>query len=131
LNATLRNRFDALLDKVVDALPDYIGDLLAEVPLIVEDRPDAQTMEEMDVDDPADLCGLYTGIPLTERSVQHSGQMPEEIMIYREGVVEAARDDRGRLTDRQLEREIRTTVLHEIGHHFGLDEDELRRLGYE
>jgi predicted Zn-dependent protease with MMP-like domain len=79
---------------------------------------------------PTDLCGLYTGIPITERSVEHSGTLPDVVTIYREGILDAARDRYGRVRGERLRREIRITLLHEIGHHHGLDEDELRELGY-
>ena len=95
-------------------------------------------MREFGLEDPADLCGLHSGIPLTERSVSDPGGEIETISLYRLGIVEAAggwrrwQDDEGRSwggIDRVRE-EIRITLLHEIGHHFGLDEDDLERLGY-
>ncbi len=76
----------------------------------------------MDKDDL--LLGLYVGHPLTERSVLHSGTLPDVIYIFQEDV-ELVSD-----SEEDLVREVRTTVLHEIGHHFGMDEDELNRLGY-
>lgn len=82
------------------------------------------------------LCGLHTGVPLTERSVEHSGVSPEDIRIFREGIVNTAggwkpqpgetADD----VDDAVFEEIWVTVLHEIGHHFGLDEADLEALGF-
>jgi len=87
-------------------------------------------MAEMGVRRRDQLCGLYTGIPLTERSIQHSGQHPDVVTIYREGIQSAARDFHGRLTAERLREEIRITLLHELAHHHGIDEDELGELGY-
>lgn len=125
-----RELFDGLLTDVLSELPQRLRDKLEEVPLIVEDYPDDDVLEEMGVDDPGSLCGLHTGIPLTERSVEHSGTIPDTIYIYREGILNQSLDERGYVDDTELRRQIRITVLHEIGHHFGLDEDDLRELGY-
>lgn len=125
-----RELFDRLLDRVMAGLPQSIHHLLQEVPLVVEDYPSDEVLDEMGIDDPGDLCGLHTGIPLTERHSTDSGHLPEVVTIYRDGILNQAADDRGVVGNRELERQIRITVLHEIGHHFGLDEDELIKLGY-
>lgn len=123
-----RERFDALLERVLETLPPRLHELLDEAPLIVEDRPSARLLEELGLDEAEDiLCGLHTGTPITERSVEHEGELPETIHMFREGVVEHA----GGWSERELLREIRITLLHEIGHHFGLEEDDLAQLGYE
>lgn len=131
MNAQTRDRFDRLLEQVLDELPPHILDLLEEVPLVVDDRPAGRQLDQQGQADPLDLLGLHEGIPLTERSVQDSGVLPERIHLFREGIIDAAVDEAGRLSDRALRREIRITLLHEIGHHFGLDEDGLAELGYE
>ena len=133
-----RERFDELLDEVVEGLPARITELLAEVPLIVDDEPtepilrdlaeewagEGATVEDLRVE----LCGLHTGIPITERSVESTPDLPEEIRLFRRGIVAHA----GGWGDPEAVREeIRVTVLHEIGHHFGLDEDDLDALGYQ
>ena len=107
-----------------------IHELIDRVPLHVEDYPSDSVLEETGVEYRDDLCGLYTGIPLTERSVTQSGNLPDVVTIYREGIVAAAADRDGRVRNSRLLKEIRTTVLHELGHHHGLSEKDLRELGY-
>jgi len=126
----LRRKFDRLLNQVIDELPAEYKKLLNEIPLVVDDNPDEEIMGDLGVSESTELCGLYTGIPLTEKSVRHSGILPDQIRIFRAGVLRAASDAAGWVDDDALLEQIRITVLHEMGHHFGLDEDDLRRLGY-
>jgi len=144
-----RERFDALLEEAIGALPARLRALLEEVPLIVEDRPSkemaaqlAAEFGETDVEEfAATLCGLHTGTPLTERSVEAPWQgealYPDHMHIFREGIVRTAGgwepqgDETAEDVDDAVYDEIMTTVLHEIGHHFGLEEDDLRELGYD
>jgi predicted Zn-dependent protease with MMP-like domain len=130
LDARSRRRFDELLERVLAELPPMIHELIDRVPLHVEDYPSQRVMEDTGVRYREDLCGLYTGIPLTERSVMQSGTLPDVVTIYREGILAAAADRDGRVRNSRLLREIRVTVLHELGHHHGLSEDDLRELGY-
>ena len=125
-----QDRFDVLLEEILTGLPEELHRLLEEIPLVVEDAPTPEDLRRLGVRRPEALCGLYTGIPLTRRSVEQSGTLPDVIRIFRGGILAAAADRRGRVTDRSLRHQIRLTVLHEIGHHFGLDEADLRRYGY-
>ncbi len=140
MTAAERRRFDALLDRVLDALPPRLHELLEEAPLIVEDRPSAKLLAELGIDADEDLlCGLHTGTPLTERSVEERSELPETIHLFRDGIVEHAggwavtKVDDGQPIGGEdvVAQEIRITLLHEIGHHFGLEEDDLTELGYE
>jgi predicted Zn-dependent protease with MMP-like domain len=106
--------FDDHVRAALDALPPEIAAALHNVAVVVEDEH---------ADDP-DLFGLYEGVPLTERG-DDAGALPDKITIYRRPLLEEFPDPR------ELEREIRITVLHELGHYFGLDEDRLAELGYE
>ena len=92
--------FDQVVEDALDELPDWAADALDNVVVIVEDH---------DPDDP-DLLGVYVGIPLTERGHEPPTEMCDSV--------------------EELREEIRITVLHEIGHHFGMDEDRLDELGY-
>lgn len=131
LDQATRDRFDRLLEEVLDELPDYIHELIEQVPIHVEDYPSEQVMRSTGARRRDQLCGLFTGIPITERSILHSGNLPNVVTIYREGILKAAHQNYGRLTDDTLFEEIRITVLHELAHHHGLDEDELHELGYD
>ncbi len=115
---------------MLDGLPEYIHELIEQVPIHVEDYPSAEVMHSTGARRRDQLCGLFTGIPITERSIMHSGNLPNVVTIYREGILSAARHNYRRLTDDALFEEIRITVLHELAHHHGLDEDELHELGY-
>jgi len=130
LNPRTRSRFDEQLEGVLERLPPMIHELIERVPLHVEDYPSEEVMERMDVEYIDDLCGLYTGIPIGEKSVMHSGTLPDVVTIYREGILSAAADEQGRITTDRLREEIRITVLHELAHHHGLTEEDLRKLGY-
>jgi predicted Zn-dependent protease with MMP-like domain len=125
-----RKRFDDQVDKVLAEMPPQVHELLERVPLHVEDHPSEEVMLDRSVEYLDDLCGLYTGIPLTQRSIEHSGTLPDVVTIYREGILTAAADRDGRIRNDRLRKEIRITILHELGHHHGLTEDELRELGY-
>jgi predicted Zn-dependent protease with MMP-like domain len=122
------------------SLPARLHELLEEAPLIIDDCPSEELLEEMGLDpDLDDLCGLYSGIPLTERHHDASGELPETIHVFRRGIIDEAggwdpcTDDDGHTVggDDEVMRQIRITVLHEIGHHFGLSEEQLSALGYE
>jgi predicted Zn-dependent protease with MMP-like domain len=106
--------FEDHVRAALDALPPHIAAALRNVAVVVEDEHP---------EDP-DLFGLYEGVPLPERG-DEAGSLPDRIAIYRTPLEEEFPDPR------ELEREIRITVLHELGHYFGLDEDRLAELGYE
>ncbi len=106
--------FEDHVRAALDSLPPEVADALRNVAVVVEDE---------NADDP-DLFGLYEGVPLPERG-DEAGALPDRIAIYRRPLEDEFPDPL------ELQREIRITVLHEIGHYFGLDEDRLAELGYE
>ena len=144
MNPEDRHRFDEILDVVVAELPSRLVELLDEKPLVVDDRPSPELLAELGV--PPDLadeiCGLHSGPMLTERSVDAGEVDLPMIHIFREGVIACAggwtpwrsSSPDGELLEgggpKLIREEIRITLLHEIGHHFGLDEDDLDELGY-
>jgi predicted Zn-dependent protease with MMP-like domain len=131
-----RARFDALMDDVVAELPPGIARLLDEISVIVLDEPTAAMLTDLGIapDDQEaldELCGLHTGTALTERSVEHHADLPTTIHLFRRGIVALAGGWQDANADDHVYEEIRITLLHEIGHHFGLDEEDLERLGYD
>ena len=125
-----RGHFDRQLERVLAAMPPMVHALLDKVPMYVEDRPSRDVMRKTGARHSWQLCGLYTGIPLIKRSVQHSGVLSDVIQIYREGILNRAVDQEGQIDEDELRRQIRITILHELGHHHGLDERQLQELGY-
>jgi predicted Zn-dependent protease with MMP-like domain len=126
----LRKLFDDHLEQVLPELPQQVRDFMNDVPLVVEDYPSREVMRRMRVRHRSHLCGLYTGIPLIKRSVDHWGVPSDVIHIYRLGILSQSRGPDGSIDQDALRREIRRTILHEYGHHVGLSERELRRFGY-
>lgn len=119
-------RFEALVARALDRLPPEFQAHLENVSVVIAEAPDAALCEEMglDPDDPDDtLFGLYEGVPLTERG-HDEVLLPDQITIFRRPLLEWAE------SEEEIVAEVRTTVLHEIGHFFGLDEDRLDELGY-
>ncbi|MFN2384307.1 MAG: metallopeptidase family protein [Gemmatimonadota bacterium] len=119
-------RFEALVARALDRLPPEFQAHLENVSVVIEEAPDAELCAEMglDPDDPEDtLFGLYVGVPLTERG-HDEVLLPDQITIFRQPLLEWAE------SEEEIVAEVRTTVLHEIGHFFGMDEERLDELGY-
>lgn len=116
-------QFSALVERAISQVPPEFAAALEEVPVEIRDRPTAEQRKSVSVRNGNLLLGLYRGAPLTRRSVE-APTMPAVIYIFQEEI-EAASG-----TEEELAEQVRKTVLHEIGHHFGLDEDDLKRLGY-
>ncbi len=135
MNEHVRSRFDALVSEAIDALPEHLHALLDEVPVVVLDRPTAAMLKDLGLapDDALDLCGLHTGVAFTDRAIDAPPTLPTNIHLFREGILElvnAPADPDQWDTDAVFD-EIAITLLHEIGHQFGLDEDDLADLGYD
>jgi predicted Zn-dependent protease with MMP-like domain len=130
VNANRRCRFDEQLEWVLAQLPPMVHELIEKVPLHVEDYPSDEVMDRMGIEYIDDLCGLFTGIPIGEKSIWHSAPLPDVVTIYREGILSASADDQGRIRTDRLREQIRITILHELAHYHGLTEDELQKLGY-
>jgi predicted Zn-dependent protease with MMP-like domain len=127
-----REVFDGLVDEVIASLPARVVAIFDEAPLLVDDEPAPEVLREFGLDpsseeDRASLCGLHTGLAITERSVEMDGVLPSQIHIYRVGIV---REAGGWAHTDEIREQIRITILHEVGHEMGLDEDDLEELGY-
>ena len=130
MNDELRRHFDQLLERELDQLPAHILQLLDVAPLVVDDQPSPQLIEQLGLHDPKELCGLYHGIPITHQSVAIPAHLPESIYLFRQGICHLAGCRRPGQQTAELKRQIRITLLHEIGHHFGLTEQDLEDAGY-
>ncbi len=117
--------FADLIDQAIQSLPDQFRERMENVSVHVEPLADRRTCREMDLSSPYDLFGLYRGVPLTERSVEAPYAWPDRIVIYQKPI------ERTCDSAEEAVEQIRRTVLHEIGHFFGLDEDDLEELGYD
>ena len=117
-------RFADLVDQAVRTLPAQFAAALNEVPIEIRDRPSRKMLRSLGLEDDELLLGLYHGRPRTERSVEDSARLPDVIYIFQDDV-ELASD-----SEPELIEQVRTTVLHELGHHFGMSEDDLDALGY-
>ena len=110
-----RDAFERLVDRALDDIPDELARLVHNVVFLVEDEPP---------DDEPDILGLYYGVALTERTSDYGLVLPDRIFVFRRPLMEMC-DDLDDLTE-----EVRITVVHEIAHHFGIDDDQLHALGY-
>lgn len=119
------------MEEVLRDLPESLRALLEEVPLCVEDYPSRKVMRQMGVKRRDELCGLFTGVPLTEQTFSSPSELPPFVTIYREGILAATREIHGRITPETLREQIRVTLLHELAHYHGLDESQLEELGYD
>ncbi len=125
-----RENFDLHLEAVLARLPESIATLLNRVPMIVEDYPSDEMVRKLGLHHRRQLCGLYTGIPLTSRSIEGPAVPSDAIQIFREGILSQTRYLNGRIATEGLQEQIRITILHELGHHFGMTEEDLEELGY-
>ena len=123
----MRLTHEEFADAVSDALaslPEEFRPYMEDLAVDIEDSPDAQTMTDLGIKDRRSLLGVYRGVPLTDRSVGHMLRIPERIVLYQRNIERICR------TREQVVDQIRRTILHEVGHHFGMGEAQLRRLGY-
>ena len=110
------DRFGELVSEALDSVPPELAALMDNVAVFVEDEPPS--------DDP-ELLGFYDGIPLTERDWAYAGALPDRIVIFRGPTLRMCEDE-----DEVID-EVHVTVVHEIAHHFGIDDDRLHDLGYD
>jgi predicted Zn-dependent protease with MMP-like domain len=114
-----REEFERLVGRALDSLPKEFGELLENVFVVVEDEPAIEDLEAMGLgpeDD--DLFGLYQGVPQPDRDVYYSA-LPDRVVIYRGPICRYCR------SREEAVQEIRDTVVHELGHHFGMEEEDL------
>ena len=113
------SEFEDLVREALDGLPT-LCQLMENVAVVVEEMAPREVLEDLDIDDENELLGLYHGISRDHESFfQTGGNMPARISIYRKPILRICR------TKQDVVQEVRDTVVHEIGHHFGLDDDEM------
>lgn len=106
-------RFEEMVGEALDGLPEELGTLMSNVAVTVQHHPG-----------PRGLLGRYQGIPLSRRTTSYAGVLPDRITIYRQAICRVCR------TESEVVEQVRRTVIHEVGHHFGLGDRRLRELGW-
>jgi predicted Zn-dependent protease with MMP-like domain len=114
-----RQEFRAHVDQALAMIPDRFREAMQNIAIVVEDEPSPQTLRELDLEPPDTLLGLYQGTPLTERQWSHGNALPDKITLY-QGPIEDASSDND-----DVVIAIAETLIHEIGHYFGLSEEEI------
>ena len=117
-----RRQFETLVDKALRKLPRPFKDKIANIAVVVEDWADDATLEEMGVEPPDTLYGLYRGVDLTHRDSTYGNVLPDVITIYQGPIEEDAADEA------EMAEIVRETVIHELGHYFGLDDETMHRI---
>jgi predicted Zn-dependent protease with MMP-like domain len=112
--------FSELVGQALDSLPSPFREKVHNLAVVVEDDPSPATLRQMGLRHGETLLGLYQGVPLHRRSGEYNLVTPDRITLYRRPILERCRDDRA------VVREVRATVLHELGHYFGLSDAELK-----
>ena len=121
--APTAEEIEAIARRTMAALPEPFASHLKDVVLLVEEFADDETLEAMAIDDPFELTGIYEGLPITDKSVDHSGTLPDRIRLFRRPILDewAAGEDR-------LEHLVAHVLIHEVGHHFGLSDEDMHAL---
>jgi len=119
-----RREFENAVEQALEKIPEMFRDQLTNMAIAVEDRPSRDLLQEMGVPPDETLFGVFTGVPLTERSPADPPLYPDVILIFREPLMAACR------SREEIEREIAVTVVHEVAHYLGMREEDLEDLGY-
>jgi predicted Zn-dependent protease with MMP-like domain len=117
-----RDEFESRVADALRSIPGRFRSAMKNIAIIVEDEPSAELLEEMEIEPPDTLLGLYQGIPLTERSSGYGNALPDRVLIF-QGPHERDSED-----DDDLVVAIAETLIHEIGHYFGLSEEEIEEI---
>lgn len=117
-----REAFLRLVDDALASIPDRFRQALVNIAIVVEDEPTDAQLASVDIEPPDTLLGLYEGIPLTERQWSHGNALPDKITLFQGPIEEASEDDDDAVVA------IGETLIHEIGHYFGLSEEEIEEI---
>ncbi len=114
-----RGAFEALVADAIASIPRRFRDAMSNLVILVEDEPSRELLRDMDIEPPDTLFGLYQGVPLTERRWDHGNVLPDQIVLFQ------GPHEREAKNDDELVVSIGETLIHEIGHYFGLSEEEI------
>lgn len=117
-----RPRFEELVNEALASIPRRFRAALHNVAIVVEDEPSADLLEEMDIAPPDTLLGLYQGVPLTERRWDYGNTLPDRVVLF-QGPIERDSED-----EDDVRIAIGETLIHELGHYFGLSEEEIEAI---
>jgi predicted Zn-dependent protease with MMP-like domain len=117
-----RRQFEALVERALRRLPRTFKDKIKNIAVVVEDWADDQTLAEMGIEPPDTLYGLYRGVDLTRRDTSYGNVLPDVVTIYQGPIEEDAADEE------EMAEIVRDTVVHEVGHYFGLDDETMHRI---
>ena len=117
------DEIEAIARTAMATLPEPFAAHLGGIVLKVEELADEELLAAMGIDHPLDLTGIYEGIPLSERSVEHSGTLPDRIRLFRRAILDEWIEE-----GESLEHLVRHVLIHEVGHHFGLSDDDMHAL---
>jgi predicted Zn-dependent protease with MMP-like domain len=118
-----RDEFKALVEEAIDTIPPRFARQVRNLAVVIEDEPSQQLRREMEIDPDDTLLGLYQGTPLTERGASYGNQLPDLITLFQRPIEEAGEGDEDAIV-----AEIGDTLIHELGHYFGMSEDEIMEI---
>jgi predicted Zn-dependent protease with MMP-like domain len=116
------DHFQELVDEAIASLPNRFRDAMTNIAIVVEDEPSDAQLAEVEVEPPDTIYGLYEGIPLPERQWAHGNVLPDKVTLFRVPIIEDAVDDDDVVVG------VGETLIHEIGHYFGLSEEEIMEI---
>lgn len=116
-------RFEQLVAKAIESLPEEILERLENIDIVVANKPTPEQRRYEDIGRGELLLGLYEGVPLTKRTYGYTGVVPDKITIFQQPIESVCKNDN------QIVEEVQRVVRHEIAHHFGIDDDRLEELG--
>jgi predicted Zn-dependent protease with MMP-like domain len=115
-----REHFKSLVEEAIDTIPRRFAREVRNVAIVIEDRPSADLLREMEIEPPDTVLGLYQGVPLTERQWSYGNTLPDRITLYQRTIEDECGED-----EDEVVVAIGETLIHELGHYFGLSEDEI------
>jgi predicted Zn-dependent protease with MMP-like domain len=117
-----RHEFQALVSEAVQTIPEKFRNAMQNIAIVIEDEPSLETLQEVGIDPPDTLLGLYQGTPLTERQWAHGNILPDKITLYQFPIEDESEDEEDLIVA------IGETLIHEVGHYFGLSEEEIEEI---